>query len=203
MEREKHYLDWPNHRHASTLQDRYRNAMSIMKANRLIQTGQKGFTLIELLMYVVIVSTLLTSITFFFGITIEARVKNQSIAEVNDQGIAAMDYITQTIRNATSITTPAATGTGSSLTLVVPTGSLSPTIFDLNGTTLRVKEGSATAIALTSNDVQVTNLTFKNLTRSGTPGNVQVSFTLSRTNPNNRNEYDYQKTFTSTAEVSW
>jgi Tfp pilus assembly protein PilW len=168
-----------------------------------MKTRQSGYTLIELLLYVVIISALLTSITYFFGITIEARAKNQTIAEVDEQGVAAMDYINQTIRNATSITTPTAGGNGSSLTLVVPTGSLSPTIFNLSGTTLQVKEGSANAIALTSNDIQVTSLAFRNLTRSGTPGMVQVSFTLSRTNPGGRNEYDYQKTFTSSAEVAW
>ena len=177
--------------------------MKILKPNPPAQAKQNGYTLIELLLYVVIISALLTSITYFFGITVEARAKNQTIAEVNDQGTAAMDYITQTIRNAASVTTPAAAGNGSSLTLVVPTGSLSPTIFDLSGTTLQVKEGTASPVALTSNDIQITGLTFRNLTRSGTPGAVQVSFTVSRTNPGNRNEYDYQKTFTSTAEVAW
>lgn len=164
---------------------------------------QGGFTLIELLLYVAIVGSLLTSITFFFGMVVESRVKNQTIAEVNDQGVAAIDYISQTIRNATSITAPAAAGSGSSLTLVVPTGSLSPTVFNLNGTTLQVTEGTGSAVALTGANVQVTGLTFKNLTRSGTGGQVQVSFTLSRVNPSNRNEYDYQKTFMTSAEVAW
>ncbi|HRJ06499.1 MAG TPA: prepilin-type N-terminal cleavage/methylation domain-containing protein [Candidatus Saccharibacteria bacterium] len=168
-----------------------------------LRTTQSGYTLIELLMYVVIISALLTSITYFFGITIEARAKNQTIAEVNDQGAAAMDYITQTIRNGTSITAPTTGASANSLTLVVPTGSLSPTIFNLSGTTLQVKEGSANPVAITSSDVRVTSLAFTNLTRSGTPGIVRVSFTLSHTNPSNRNEYDYQKTFTSSAEVSW
>jgi type II secretory pathway pseudopilin PulG len=165
--------------------------------------SQAGYTLIELLLYVTIIGTLLTTITYFFGITVDARVKNQSIAEVNDQGAAVMDYITQTIRNATSITAPTAGTSGASLTLVVPTGSLSPTIFSLSGTILQVKEGAGAAVALTSSDVQVTSLTFTNLTRSGTAGVVRVSFTIIRTNPNNRNEYDYQKTFTNSAEIAW
>jgi hypothetical protein len=114
-----------------------------------------------------------------------------------------MDNITQTIRNATSITTPAAAGSGASLTLVVPTGTLSPTIFSLNGTALQVKEGTGANVALTSSDVQISNLTFKNLTRSGTSGIVQVSFTVTRVNSGGRNELDYQKTFTSSAEIGW
>jgi len=174
--------------------------MSDLLASR---TKQAGYTLIELLLYVAMASVLLMSVTFFFGLSVDARVKNQSIAEVNDQGVIAMNYITQTIRNATSVASPAAAGSGASLTLVVPTGSLSPTVFNLNGTTLQVTEGVGSAVALTSDDVQVTNLTFKNLTRPGTNGNVQVSFTLSRTNPSGRNAYEYQKTFISTAEIAW
>lgn len=168
--------------------------------------SEQGYTLIELLLYVVIVGTLLTSMTVFFGTVTESRIKNQSISEVNEQGTAAMELILQTIRNANSITAPAIAASGTSLTLTVPTASSSPTVFQLSGTTLQIQEGlspNTTTTALTTDDVQVTGLTFKNLTRSGTPGIVQVSFTLSRTNLTGRNEYDYQKTFTSSAEVTW
>ena len=164
---------------------------------------QRGFTLIELLLYVSIVGGLLMAISMFFATTLESRVKNQSISEVNQQGSAVMEYITKTIRNSDSITTPAAGASAASLTLAVPTGSLSPTIFDLNGTAFQVKEGAAAAIPLTNNKVQISSLSFKNLTRSGTPGIIQVSFIVSRTNTSNRNEYDYQRTFTSSAALRW
>src|SRR5882672_5107308 len=88
--------------------------------------GQKGYTLLELLLYTAIIGVLLTAVTAFFGTTVDARVKNQTIIEVNDQGTALMDAITQTVHNATSITTPATGTTAPGLTLVVPTGSLSP-----------------------------------------------------------------------------
>jgi type II secretory pathway pseudopilin PulG len=162
---------------------------------------QSGYTLIELLLYVSVVGSLLIALSMFFATAADARVKGQTISEVNQQGTAAMEYITQTIRNADSITAPAAAGSGASLTLAVPTVALSPTIFDLSGTVLEVKEGTAAYIALTTNDLQITNLTFKNLTRSGTAGVVQVSFTITRTNPNNKNEYDYQKTFVTSAAL--
>jgi prepilin-type N-terminal cleavage/methylation domain-containing protein len=324
-----------------------------------VKQRQRGYTLIELLLYVAIIGTLLTTVVYFFGTVIDARVKNQTILEVNDQGAALMDYLTQTIRGATSITTPATGLAAPSLTLVVPTGSLSPTIFSLSGTTLgyatdgtatdtndsnalqgtkfvagatgtvstlyglvatiaaspnnkaqmaiysgtsspttllassasttlvagswnaftitpvnitsgqtywlvyntnglaaadnnlrnhtgtasqsmslvqtfgtwpsswtgtaenleysmyapidattvpgtlQVKEGAGALTPLSNNDVQVSGLLFKNLSRASTPGLIQISFTLSRTNPNNKNEYEYQKTFTSSAEVKW
>lgn len=165
--------------------------------------SQSGFTLIELLLYIAIVGTILVALVGFFGVVIDARAKNKTIAEVNQQGTAVMDTMLETIRTATSITTPAAAGSGSSLTLVVPTSSLSPTVFSLSGTSLQIKEGAAAAIAMTSPDVQVTGITFKNLTRSGTNGLVQVSMTVAYNNPSNHNEYDYQKTFTGSAEVRW
>lgn len=162
---------------------------------------QTGYTLIELLLYVGIVGMLLSAVATFFVTTASARIKNQSISEVDSQGAFALDYIAQTIRNASSISAPAAGATASQLTLVVPTGSLSPTIFSLNGGVLQVKEGAATAVPLTNSKVQVTNLTVKNLSRSGTAGVVQVSLTLSRINNGSRYEFDYQETFTTSAGV--
>jgi len=172
-------------------------------SRQLCRAAEKGYTLLELLLYIAIIGVLLTAVTTFFGVTADARVKNQTVAEVNDQATSIMDYMTQTIRNATSITSPAAAASGVSLTLVVPTGSLSPTVFSLSGTTLQVKEGAAAAVPLTSNDVQISSLTFMNLTRSGTSGTVQISFTINRVNPGSHNEFDYQKTFTASAEIGW
>lgn len=325
--------------------------------NVACKANQNGYTLIELLLYISIVSSLLISVSLFFATTADSRIKNQSISEVNKQGELAMDIITQTIRNADSITSPIASASGTSLTLVVPTGSLSPTIFNTgdtilgynsdggstdggdsnyinatkfvasasgtvsalnarvgptvaaspnnmaqmaiysglpspstllassastaltasswnsfsispvnvtsgqtywlaynaNGLTaadnnlryhtgtsaqsmymshafgtwpgswtginqdfefsmyasivasgssaLQIKEGTGSVVPLTNNKVQVSGLTFKNLTRSGTPGIVQISFTISRVNLGGRNEYDYQKTFTASAAL--
>ena len=163
---------------------------------------EKGFTLIELLLYTVIVGSLLIAIVAFYGMASAARVKNQSISEVNQQGVAAMAMMMQTIRNANSVTTPATGATDTSLTLTVPTASLSPTTFSVNGSVLQVIEGSGAAVALTNDKVQVTNLTVKNLTR-GSNAHVQVSVTLSRTNPDSQGEFTYQKTFTASAEVQW
>jgi prepilin-type N-terminal cleavage/methylation domain-containing protein len=170
-----------------------------------VNTKQAGFTLIELLLYVSIVGTLLMSVTLFFVTTTNSLVKNQTVSEVDQQGQYAMELITQTIRNANSITLPTAGSAASaSLTLVVPTGSLSPTVFNLDGSNaLQIKEGTAAELPLTNSKVQISNLQFTNLTRSSTPGIVQVSFTVSRVNSTGKSEYSYQKTFTSSAALRW
>lgn len=326
-----------------------------------LRTGKSGgYTLIELLLYVALSGMVLTSLVYFFGTITEARVKNQTVSEVNEQGAALMDQITQTIRNATAITSPTVGNAGASLTLTVPTAGLSPTIFDATGAILgytgdgdgsdsgqsnnmnatkfvagasgtithlygyvgapisaspnnlgsmaiysgasspsallassantslspntwtafpispvsvtsgqtywlaynsngtasadnnlrwhagtsgqtiytaraftsgwpaswtgtainnemavhapivnatlaqaRIKEGAGSAIPLTNDKVRVYGLNFKNLTRSGSSGVVQVRFTVGRYNPQNRQEYDYHRTFTGTAEMQW
>jgi hypothetical protein len=113
-----------------------------------------------------------------------------------------MDYIAQDIRNATSITSPTAGTTSTTgLTLAVPTSSLSPTVFSITGGVLQVKEGTGAVTSLTNSNVTVVALTVTNLTRSGTSGVVQVSLTLARVNSTGRNEYDYQRTFTTSTEV--
>jgi prepilin-type N-terminal cleavage/methylation domain-containing protein len=158
--------------------------------------NQKGYTLIELLLYVALVGVLLSAITAFFGIAAEARIKNQTINEVNEQGAYAMEYMARITRSATNISSPAAAATGSSLTLVVPTATLSPTVLSVTNNVLYIKEGTGATISLTTSKVKVDALNITNLTRSGTSPIVQISLTLSRVNALSRNEYDYQRTFT-------
>jgi Tfp pilus assembly protein PilW len=149
-------------------------------------------------MYVTISATLLGAVSVLFAVSTDARIKNQSVNEVNQQGIAAMEYIEQTVRGATSITSPALGASASSVTLVVPTGAQSPTIIDVASNALETKEGTAAYVPLTNSKVQVTALTFTNVSRSSTAEALQISLTISRTNPGNRTEYSYSKTFTST-----
>jgi len=166
-------------------------------------TKQSGFTLIELLLYVSIVGVLLASVSGFYALVIDARVKTRSVNEVNQQGAYIMDYLTQSVRSASSIAAPAAGASASSLSLVVPTATASPTGYSLSSGVLQVSEGAAAAIPLSSSAIQVSNLTFKNLSATGTNGLVQISFTIARVNSSGLNRYDYTKTFTSSAEVSW
>lgn len=161
----------------------------------------KGYTLIELLLYVVILGSLLTAISLYFSTSAESRIKNQSIAEVTQQGAIIMERITYTIRNADSITSPTAGNSAASLTLAMATAGINPTVFDVSSQVIRVSEGGGSAVGLSNSQVQISGLTFTNLTRSGTPGVVRISFTVSRVNNSNRNEYNYQKTFTASASL--
>ena len=137
---------------------------------------RKGFTLIEPLLYVSIVGAIIFSVAGFLSLLMQSRVKNQAISEVEQQGVQVMQLVTQTGRNATNINFSSA--------------------FDLSGGAIREN-----AIALTNSRVVASNLTFQNLSHTGTPGTIRVQFTLTHINPEGRNEYNYSKTFYGSASL--
>lgn len=161
----------------------------------------KGFTLLELVLSIALISLLVGVVSIFFVTMTRAQTKNQTILEVEEQGIAAMQMITQTIRNAASINTPASGLSAASLSLAVSDTAKNPTIFDISETTLRIKEGSTSPIPLINSRIVISELTFQNLSAPGTSGTVRATFTLSYVNPNNTSEYDYSKTFIGSASL--
>ena len=142
----------------------------------LLRAMRKGFTLIELLLYVSIVGAIIFSVAGFLSLLMQSRVKNQAISEVEQQGVQVMQIITQTGRNTTNINFSSA--------------------FDLSGGAIREN-----AIALPNSRVVASNLTFQNLSHTGTPGTIRVQFTLTHINPEGRNEYNYSKTFYGSASL--
>jgi prepilin-type N-terminal cleavage/methylation domain-containing protein len=163
--------------------------------------SQKGFTLIELLLYVAIASVMLLVISVFLSNLLHSRIKNQTIAEVEQQGLQIMQLITQSVRNAEAVTSPAPGVSAASLTLDVVTTLNDPTIFDLASGVSRITEGAGPAISLTNTRVTASDFTFQNLSRTSTPGTIRVQFTLTHVNPEGRNEYSFTKSFIGSATL--
>lgn len=138
-----------------------------------------GFTLVETLIYVAIFAMLVGGIATFASNVQSSRLRSVLWFEVNGQGNSIIRTITQSIRNSESINSPAQGNNGSSLSLSMTSPSADPTAFSLTGDTLYITEGGGSPVALSNNKVKVSNLTFSNLSRSTTPGVVQVRFTLS------------------------
>ncbi|HBH17576.1 MAG TPA: hypothetical protein DDX14_01270 [Cyanobacteria bacterium UBA9579] len=175
-----------------------------MLCDAMIKTKKnlnQGFTLIELLLYVGIASIILIVTTLFLGVLLESRVKNQAISEIEQQGLQLMQIITQTTRNAENISSPTAGNSSSTLSLDVINTSKDPTVFDLSGGIIRITEGSENTIPLTNSHVSVSSLSFQNKSRANTPGTIRISFTLNYVNPESRYEYDYVKSFISSATL--
>ncbi len=154
-----------------------------------------GFTLIELLLYISIASIIVFTTASLLRFTLESRVKNQTIAEVEQEGSQVMQLITQTTRNATAINSPTIGNSATSLSVTVVSGASSPTVFDLSTGAVRIKEGASATVNLTSSKVTVSNLNFQNLSIASTPNTIRVSFTLTYTNPSGRFEYSFSKKF--------
>lgn len=157
----------------------------------------------EMILYLSILSIIVLTLSSFLFLTYTSRVKATVIAEVEQQGNQTMSLLTKNIRNASQITTPAAGNSAASLTLVEYDGLVTPTVINQSGNTMQIKEGASSAVNITSNRVVVSGLTFQNLSRSQTPGVIKISYTLTHVNPENRGEYNYSKTFTSTASLRW
>ncbi len=168
--------------------------------NYSLQTN-RGFTLIELLLYVGIASIMLLVISTFLSTLLESRVKNQTIAEVEQQGVQVMQMITQTLRNADTINSPTAGVSAASLSVNTYTSINNPTVFDLSGGVIRIKEGTGAVVSLTNTRVTASALNFQNLSRTSTPGTMRISFTLAQVNPSGRNEYNFTKTFIGSATL--
>lgn len=158
---------------------------------------QNGFTLIELLLYISIVAVILLTVSGLLYTILQARVKNQTIAEVEQQGLQVMQIITQTIRNADNINSPTQGTTSTAVSLEVADAALNPTIFDLSNGVVRITEGIAQAVSLTSSKVTASSLSFLNLSQKS----IKIQFTLTHINPGSKNEYDYSKVFYGTANV--
>ena len=162
---------------------------------------KNGFTLIELLLYVSIVSVVLLAISLFISSLLESRVKNQTIAEVDGQGLHVMQIITQSLRNAVTINSPALGVSAALLSINTIVAGNNPTIFDISAGALRMSEGGGAPVVLTNARIVVSALNFINLSRPGTPGTVQIIFTLTHINPAGRQEYSYSKSFIGSATL--
>lgn len=169
---------------------------------KIFLKSQKGFSLVEMLLYVAISSIMLLSLSLLLSFLLSGRIKNQSITDVNQQGLQVMQLVTQTIRNARSVDAPAIGATSTSLSLTMPDPLLSPTVFDISNGVIRIKEGSSAVIPLTNSHVTISSFLFHNISAtSSTDRIVRLSFRIDHTNPSGRNENSFTKTFTGSATL--
>ena len=162
---------------------------------------KKGFSLIETIVYIAIFSAFIGAlVTFALNIN-TSRLKTQTMLEVKGQGADLMRILTNSVKNATAINYP---GTGlSSGTLSVDMSDtlVNPTIFSGSGEAIYITEGANSAIALTNNEVKVTDLSFTNVSKINTPGVIQIRFTISNTALQTLPEQQYSINFYGTASL--
>jgi type II secretory pathway pseudopilin PulG len=139
---------------------------------------KKAFTLIEVILYLAIAGSMILAIAGFLTVALQARARYQAVSEVGQQGTFIMSVLAQNVRGALAINSPADGQQDSSLSLTVPGAQDNPVVFAATNGTLTETVGSSAAYNLSSGQISVSNLEFSNLSPTGGPGLVRVSFTL-------------------------
>jgi Tfp pilus assembly protein PilW len=144
-----------------------------------------GYTLVEFLIYIAIAAVFLVVASNLVFSLLDGKAKLQATAEVSQMERAVMERIQIAIRNASSVTSPSGATSGTQLILVMPIAAQNPTMFSLVSSTVVMKEGSSATTTLTSDEIQVQQLKFWNVSATGTPASIRIQIAASSTNPAN------------------
>ena len=163
---------------------------------------KKWFTLIEFVIYIGIAGTALV-VTGAIGLNILfGKAKLGAVGEVSYNARFAMEKISERVRNAQAINSPAIGTSGTSLSLKMADTRKNPTVFDVVNNRIRIKEGSSgIPTELISDETNVASLLFSNVSYVNTPGAVRVELSLEHVNLSGRPEYNASGTFYTNANI--
>lgn len=139
---------------------------------------RSGLTLIEIILFLGILSIMSGAIIGVMLDTQDARVRQHSIASLEQQGTHVLTTATKMIRRAERVTSPIAGDTGSTLFLQMGKNEEYPTIIMHNGSGITLVQKSTTS-ALLNTEMHLSDMSFRNV--GGT--NVWMSFTLTTVIP--------------------
>jgi len=169
---------------------------------------KKGFSFIELLVYVAVLVTVTVAISSFFLWSNKANTKSKASREVLDNTNRVIEMISSEIKEADSIYTPTTVFDSSPGQLSLATTKYLPVNegasyidFYLCGTQLCMKKESQSSVAITSDRVEVSNLTFKQIATSSSAFSIQINLTIRYKNPNNKPEYQASMETTTTVSL--
>lgn len=154
-----------------------------------------GFSLFELVLYIALTAVLLTVTSALLGVLLQARIKQRSIAEIDQQGLQIIQLLLTSVESADSILEPLPGASATSLSLVPADGASSPVVFQEASGVFTMSVAGGDGISLHNSRVILSNLNIENLGESGITDSLHFSFTLSHENEGGRNEYDYARTF--------
>lgn len=154
-----------------------------------------GFTFIELILYTALVSIFLTSAVYFAWNIIYGQVRSDVQQEVSGNLRVISERIQFEIRNAKGINS-----LGDNF-IELDSGSLGITVIALADKAVQITQGGETN-NLTSNEVEVKNLSFTNLTTEDQKSkNIKFSITIRHKNPAGKREWEREGTIETTAEL--
>jgi len=141
----------------------------------------EGFSLLEIVISVAFFSIILFAVVSIFLSMNNSNLKTTASREVSENVRMAIEKITYEIRSAKSIYTPTTTASQLSLETSqnLPSGEINSFVdFFLCGYAICFKAESEESVAITSDSVQVTNLTFSQISTGSQPS-IQIEITAS------------------------
>lgn len=167
--------------------------------------SQRGFTLIETIIYILIIGMILSTISLFLLELINARSKTYAIAEVVAAAQLMQERLTDAVRHAEVIRVADSTfGTDPGvLSLEMTDPTRDPTVFSLtaNDGQFQIAEAGGSSVTLTSDNVQISNLIFTNLTGADDTGIIRVDFTIQALPLSATHSFQYDQTFQTTLRI--
>lgn len=144
--------------------------------------NSKGFTLIESLIYIAIIGGVIGAFVGFALTISDSRNKTYVGEEVQANTRVALGIMTQYVQSADDINMASSTFDSDPgvLSLSMTSSTIDPTVFslDTDDGTLYMTQGSASPVAITSDEVRVTNLIFTDLTGDSKRGHVSIDMTI-------------------------
>lgn len=149
----------------------------------------QGLSLVEFLIYFTILAGISVVLVNLLFTSVRGQGAVESRSEVQQNIRYSFTRITQAIYAATGVNgVPGAT-----LSLAMADGAKNPTVFDVSGNILRITEGVSAAQTLTSNKVEITNLTFTKIANPAPAKNsIQINLTI-RYKDNGNPQYKFSK----------
>ena len=142
----------------------------------------KGVTLIETLIYVGITAILVSSIVLLTQVILNTSVRVKTSITLEENLQFAMVQIVGKIQKAANISAPIS-GTANSLTLGMTSAPENPTVFSLSNGAIMMTEGSGQALPVTSNEIEITNLSFTRLDAMSAAVQMQITGQLRNVSP--------------------
>ncbi|MFA5129802.1 MAG: type II secretion system protein [Patescibacteria group bacterium] len=150
----------------------------------------RGFTLIELTIYVGIVAMILVALVFTTNVMYDARARVRTSSIVHENISYAVQRIAAAVREASSVTAPAAGASSTTLQLTMTDATANPTIFRVSSQRIYLQMGTSPSLPITSQEVQITSATFT--VSNANPPSVRVEVSGDKTNA----QADYSSPFT-------
>lgn len=137
--------------------------------------NEKAFTLLETVVYFGIIVILIPLIVILLIWTMDINIRSQTSRDLEAEGLRVLQLMVGTIRNGDSVLAP---GFGSSSSTLI----IDSTTYTLDNNRIKISEGGNPLVAITSDNVMVTNLLFQNVSKFNTPEAITVRFKIKNKN---------------------